>query len=190
MDSTSATLLERIKDRNDQEAWREFDRLYRSLIRKCASSHGLDASAAEDAVQHCMAAIVQHIEQFEYDPSKAKFRGWLKTIVKNWIRNIKRLRPQPQLDSAIIDSKPDPSPTPDEQFEQIWLKEHLAAVLRDLCASEDAEDLDAFNLYVMKEQPVNHVCAKLKITPARLYKIKWQIGVKVSSKLKDLLGGQ
>ena len=52
-----------------------------------AGRWGLGQVDAEDVVQHCMAAIGEHIRSFDYDPRKGRFKGWLRTLVNNRVRN-------------------------------------------------------------------------------------------------------
>ena len=92
MDTTRATLLERIRDRADTNAWGQFDAIYRPMLMRFAQGRGLSLSQAEDVTQHCMAAVHKHIDEFEYDPSKGRFRGWLRTLVNNRVRDMGRLR--------------------------------------------------------------------------------------------------
>ena len=72
LDTTRATLLERIRDRADGEAWRQFDAIYRPMLMRFGQGCGLDHAGAEDVTQHCMSAIHRHIDGFDYDPKKGR----------------------------------------------------------------------------------------------------------------------
>ena len=67
MDTTRATLLVRIRNRGDIDAWSQFDAIYRPMLRRFARSAGLDAAACDDVVQECMVAIHRHIEKILRD---------------------------------------------------------------------------------------------------------------------------
>ena len=97
---TRASLLLRIKDRSDAQAWHEFDVLYRPMLNRFARSRGLNDADAEDVVQHCMMAVQKHIAHFEYDPTQGRFKGWLRTLVNNRIRNLLRDRKEALAEST------------------------------------------------------------------------------------------
>ena len=46
------------------------------MLMRFAKGRGLDHAGAEDVTQHCMAAVSKHIERFDYDPRKGRFKGW------------------------------------------------------------------------------------------------------------------
>ena len=87
MDSTSASLLWRLRQPNQNAAWQRFVDLYAPLIFHWGKNQGLNATDATDLVQEVMAILVTKLPDFRYDPSK-RFRGWLRTVTVNAARNI------------------------------------------------------------------------------------------------------
>ena len=93
--TTSPSLLLRMRDHRDQEAWQNFCRVYGSLVygycRKCK----LDANDAADVAQEVLLRVSRGIRKFEYDRSKGRFRDWLSRIVHNeisrWFSQRKRM---------------------------------------------------------------------------------------------------
>ena len=95
MDTTRKSLLIRVKNRGDSEAWREFDGIYRPMLHRFARQCGVTDADADDVVQQSMAALANHIQKFDYDPRKGRFKGFLKTIAKNNVyKRSRRKRPQ------------------------------------------------------------------------------------------------
>lgn len=90
VDTTSPSLLIRIRDRDDTDAWAKFYDLYGPLLYRYARSRGLSHDDAEDVRGNCYEAIVKQIETFEYDKEKGGFKAWLRTLVNR--RVIDRLR--------------------------------------------------------------------------------------------------
>lgn len=84
---TSGTLLLRLRDLSDREAWTEFVNRYTPRLfgwcRKC----GLQDSDAADISQEVLRKLVGAIRSFDYDPRRGSFRGWLKTVTNNAIRD-------------------------------------------------------------------------------------------------------
>lgn len=99
MNTTSVTLLERVRQAADQEAWRRFVQLYAPLMYAWARGTGLQVQDAADLVQDVFAVLVQRLPAFHYD-RQGSFRAWLRTVLLNkWRENHRRRVPAP-LDPA------------------------------------------------------------------------------------------
>jgi|SRR5207302_2223804 len=84
---TRQSLLFRLKDRADDEAWFEFTEIYRPLIYRLARHKGLQHADADDLVQQVLAAVARVIDRWETDPNRARFRTWLSRVATNAIIN-------------------------------------------------------------------------------------------------------
>src|SRR6185369_6361079 len=84
--STSVTLLERVRKRDDQAAWERFVALYTPLLYRWAQRAGLADQDAADLVQDVLVLLMQELPNFEYDAARRNFRGWLKTVTINKCR--------------------------------------------------------------------------------------------------------
>ena len=82
MDSTSTSLLRRLRKPNAEDAWRRFVFLYTPLIYRWARNNGFNSADSSDLVQAVFAKLLVKLPEFEYDPSR-RFRAWLITIVRN-----------------------------------------------------------------------------------------------------------
>lgn len=80
---TQPTLLVRIRDAHDQEAWERFADLYAPLIYGFLRKRGLQDADAADLTQDVMRSVATAIQQLEYDKLRGLFRSWLFTIVQN-----------------------------------------------------------------------------------------------------------
>ncbi len=84
---TRPSLLIRVRDPGDQEAWAEFVELYRPVILGFARRKGLQEADAEDVAQQVLLSVAKAVERREHDPKRAKFRTWLKRVADNAILN-------------------------------------------------------------------------------------------------------
>jgi RNA polymerase sigma-70 factor (ECF subfamily) len=85
MNTTPASLLERLRRPEDQVAWERFVQLYTPLLCHWAHRLGLREADIADLVQDVFAVLVEKLPQFRYDPH-GRFRAWLWTIVANKCR--------------------------------------------------------------------------------------------------------
>src|ERR1700730_2177248 len=84
---TRLSLLIRLRDLQDHEAWAQFVGVYAPLIYGYVRKRGLQDADAADLTQACLRQVAAHVGSLEYDPRRGSFRGWLFTIVRNKLRN-------------------------------------------------------------------------------------------------------
>src|SRR5579883_3138996 len=82
--STSLTLLERIRDR-DEEAWRRLHHLYAPLVSRWCGLKGILGEDADDVQQEVFRAVAAGLDNFHRDRDGDSFRGWLRGITRNKI---------------------------------------------------------------------------------------------------------
>ena len=190
MDTTRASLLIRVRDRNNASAWREFDAIYRPMLGRFARARGLDDSSADDIVQFAMMAIAEHIGGFDYNPDKGRFKAWLRTIVNNRIRN--RVAARHEEEAQTRDFKRDDrrEETPDEMFDRMWMKEHLDFAMNEVRLGVEPSSWEAFEALVIRDEPIEAVSERLKMNANQLYSIKFRLTKKLSERMQQLLGSE
>ena len=80
---TSDSLLIRVRDSNDRAAWERFVAIYRPTVYRIGRRAGLQDSDAEDLAQRVMASVATAIPNWEKDPQRGGFRGWLNRVARN-----------------------------------------------------------------------------------------------------------
>src|SRR5580658_1125553 len=84
---TRASLLVRIQDPRDADAWRQFFDLYAQVVYGFARRRGLQDADAADLMQDVLRSVSSAIGRLNYDPAKGTFRGWLYSVTRNKIYN-------------------------------------------------------------------------------------------------------
>src|SRR5581483_3932442 len=79
---TRASLLLRLRNAQDEAAWREFVTLYVPCIYGYLRKRGLQDADAADLTQDVLGAIAGALGRLHYDPDRGAFRNWLFTIVR------------------------------------------------------------------------------------------------------------
>ena len=100
---TQPTLLVRIRDSRDHEAWNRFVDLYAPLVYRFLRKRGLQDADNADLTQDVLRQVATAINRLDYDPQRGTFRGWLLTIVQNRLTTHWRKQPyreQPGGDTA------------------------------------------------------------------------------------------
>jgi DNA-directed RNA polymerase specialized sigma24 family protein len=75
---TRQSLLQRLKNLDDQASWKSFFDQYWKLIYSVARRAALSDAEAQDVVQETIICVTKKIQGFSYDPAYGSFKGWLK----------------------------------------------------------------------------------------------------------------
>lgn len=185
-DLTRASLLIRIRDPRDAEAWREFDALYRPMLMRFALARKLSPPEAEDVVQHVMTAVHEHIGSFEYDPGKGRFKGWLRTIVNNRVRALLGRRREALAESGDFQVEQEREQAPDEEFDRFWMEEHLRHAVERVRGEVEDSTYRAFRAHVLDGWSVEQTCAEFGMNPNQVYRIKFRVMQKLREHLRML----
>jgi len=111
---TRQSLLVRLRDLGDQKAWEEFLEIYEPLVFRLARKKGLQHADALDVTQEVLATVGRAIEQFDPDPGKGSFRGWLFRISRNLTINFLSRQKGPHGTGGtdmrlLLEEQPDPN---------------------------------------------------------------------------------
>ena len=82
---TPASLLWRVRNPADQQAWEEFVDRYAPRIFAWCRARGLQDADCEEIAQNVLVKLVVNMQRFVYDPSRGSYRGWLKTVTNHAI---------------------------------------------------------------------------------------------------------
>lgn len=170
---TRASLLLRLRTNDDEEAWREFVRLYTPLVFRYCTRQGLQEADAADVAQEVMRIAARALPEFQYDPQRGKFRGWLLQTTRFRLHKFfaqQKRSPQPASDT-VIGRFTEHEPGADEQGR--W-EEDYRQRLFDWAAEKarpefQATTWDAFWLTAVQCVSVKETAARLGISVGAVY---------------------
>jgi RNA polymerase sigma-70 factor, ECF subfamily len=181
MNTTSESLLLRVRRPDEAEAWERFVQTYSPLLFGWACHKGLSHADAADLVQDVFAVLVQKLPYFTYDASRG-FRKWLWTVMRNRLVTHRRRR-QPA-SAADLDQFSDAD---GEEVERADFQRYLATQLIPTMRERfHPATWQAFWAYVVEEKPAPQVADELGTTTAAVYKAKVRVLARLQAEFGDL----
>jgi RNA polymerase sigma factor (sigma-70 family) len=193
---TRPSLLLRVRDAGDRVSWAEFHRLYRRLVYGRARRAGLAHADAEDVAQDVFKRVAETIHDFDTNPERGSFRGWLMQLTR-W-RIADKFESQKNLPAALPASRDDtvdrtatiervPAPIDDQdEWDREWQQHLLAAAAERVARHVKPRHFQVFDLYVLQHTPMLRVAADLKVSPASVYVIAHRLTKLLKAEVEKL----
>ena len=187
---TRPSLLMRIRDPRDRQAWDEFSDLYRPVVCRMARHRGMQPADADDLAQHVLLAISRAIEGFDPDHGPAKFRTWLKTIARRAIINaLTRNAPDRATGGSDVIDLLNQQPAADEQTHTLMMQYRREIFL--VAASQIREEFhretwQAFWSSVVLGQDVQRVAETLNRSRGSVYTARSRVMKRLKDKVQEL----
>jgi RNA polymerase sigma-70 factor (ECF subfamily) len=185
MNTTSVTLLERLRHPGEEKAWTRFVRLYTPLLYYWARHIGLSTDHAADLVQDVLVTLVQKLPELRYDPNKS-FRAWLRTITLNqWRARCRRgrLPVESALDLSLLPGREGLEPFAEQEYRQHLVRRALQLMQREF----EPTTWKACWELVVADRPAAEVAAELGVSVAVVYGAKSRVLRRLREELAGLL---
>jgi RNA polymerase sigma factor (sigma-70 family) len=191
--ATRASLLNRLKDQEDQDGWREFFDTYWRLIYSFARKSGLAETDAEEVVQDTMITLAKLMPGFVYDPSKGSFKSWLFLTVKRRLidhqrkaaRWNQRMEPMVEEGTGTTPDPEDPArPVLDMLWSSEWESHVLDRALQRIRSKVSERQYLMYDLHVLKDVPLKTVAANLQTSAMSVYMAKHRVGKLLKAELE------
>lgn len=150
---------------NREMGWGIFVDRYGPIICGFARNAGLPSSEADDIMQTVLFNFFKVADQFEYDPSKGRFRGYLKRITLNAIRQRYRKRQEGNLDTHGMNIAEDPRDDLEAAFDREWAEHLLSEAMTAARPKFEPKTWEAFELYGRRGMSSEKAGKRLDMTP-------------------------
>lgn len=186
MATTSQTLLQRLKNPADAEAWARMVFLYTPLMRHWARKSGAVGRDADELVQEVFVILVRELPRFDYNID-GSFRGWLRKVTVNKWRHL--LRQSGKDASAHSVQHPETSvPSECDDFEEQEYREHLVKRAWELIQTDfEPVTQAAFWQTVVLGRPTAEVAQELGVSTVAVYQAKSRVLHRLRTELAGLV---
>jgi len=187
MPETSLTLLDRLRQPDQPDAWNRFARLYAPLLLEWALARGLQNADAEDLVQTVLVKLIRQLPTYDKHAGQT-FRGWLFTVCRNECHNFRTrraTRPLPGTDEALTTvPAPQLGDDPDEtEYRRALFRRVLQVVRADFSPAV----WTAFTRLALDGVAADSVAAELGVTANAVYLARNRVLTRVRGELAGLL---
>jgi RNA polymerase sigma-70 factor (ECF subfamily) len=150
---------------NREMGWGIFVDRYGPIICGFARNAGLPSSEADDIMQTVLFNFFKVADRFEYDPSKGRFRGYLKRITLNAIRQRYRKKQEGNLDTHGMNVAEDPKDHLEAVFDREWAEHLLSEAMTEARPKFEPKTWEAFELYGRRGMSAERAAERLGMKP-------------------------
>ncbi len=192
--STRPSLLVRIRDARDAEAWQQFVKLYAPLVYGFARRRGLQDADAADLTQDVLRTVAATAGRLDYDPQRGSFRGWLFTVIYHKVQNFlagRRRHWQGSGDSDVQDRlEEQASPEPEEAalWNQEFERQLMARAMERVRSSFQDSTWTAFWQTAMEGKKAKEVAKALGMSIAAVYMAKSRVMTQLKKQIQQWQG--
>jgi RNA polymerase sigma-70 factor (ECF subfamily) len=189
---TRPSLLVRIRDAGDREAWQQFVEVYAPLVYAFARRRGLQDADAADLTQDVLQAVAGASKRLAYDPRRGTFRSWLYTVARNKLHNFlvaRRRHAHIDGDPAsqeLLDELPAPDPQEADQWEQEYERRLFDWAAEQVRGHFHEMTWQAFWRTAVEGQSAGETAAALGLSVGAVYIAKSRVLARLREQIQQL----
>lgn len=192
---TRASLMLRLRDPSDQQAWSQFVAIYEPLVLRLLRQRGLQDADARDVSQQVILAVTQAVDRWQPDGREASFRRWLFAIARKLaLRFIERgsVNSGPMRRGVggtdmldLLSSLPQPQPGTVVKFDDEYRNEVFDWAAERVREEFRATTWQAFWRSCVLQEPVAEVAESLGMTPGNIYVARTRVIARLRQVVED-----
>lgn len=186
--NTRVTLLEKIKNQQDDASWEDFVHFYERFIYSIARKSQLSPEESQDLTQQVLLKLWKVLPDFTYDKENGGFRSWLYRITSNslsdYVRKKKReTNKQEQLKN--FDQQSIEDSILESNMDKEWQLHIAHLAMENLRKKFSGKAIDVF--YALLEgKSISEVAEEFEIAENTVYVYKNRVSEKMLAETKYL----
>lgn len=185
---TRFSLIEKIKDPRDAEAWSEFAEIYYPLVFGICRKKGLQHADATDIAQEVLGRVANAVGSYRHDQPGATFRGWLYRITRNLTVDFFRRQGKDPLAKATpqfnLHEIQEPSLEESKEF-HFAFRRHLFNVVAKVVQNQvQPKTWSAFWKTEVEQMDVDEASEALSMTRGAIYVARSRVIAKIRNEIQ------
>jgi RNA polymerase sigma-70 factor (ECF subfamily) len=188
---TRETLIQRLPDTADVEAWTVFVEIYEPLLFRLALGRGMQPADAEDFVQEVLTAVTRNVESWVASENRGSFRAWLFHIARNLAVNFltrpkhKRLGTGDSRIGRMLEDVRAPSADSTELFLKEYRRELFRWAAERVREQVAERQWMAYWLTSIEGRPIAEVAKELKMSAGSIYIARSRITKRIREIIRE-----
>ena len=191
--NTRNSLIARLSDISDHEAWREFANLYEPFIYRQGRRFGLQDADARELVQEVLIAVSKAVRNFEVSPERGRFSTWLYAVGRNvCLRYLSRIRAQELSGhdtqvAALLDAVPTSADGHASSELSLELQRHIFVAMSQQTRSEfHPNTWAAFWQTAVENYSIQSVADGLKMSVGSVYVARSRVMARLKQRVQEV----
>lgn len=195
---TRPSLMVRLRDPSDQQAWTQFVTIYEPLLLRLMRSRGFQEADARDVTQQVVVAVMQAVDTWQPDGRDASFRRWLFGIARRLaLKSLQRGSPPrgPVRRGAggtemleLLNSLPEPEQRTVDSFDDEYRNEIFQWAATRVRDDFRETTWKAFWHTCVLQQPVADVAETLGMTAGNVYVARSRVIARLRQFIEEFEG--
>ena len=189
---TRSSLIARLADVGDNDAWREFVSLYEPFIYRQARRYGLQHADARELVQEVLIAVCRAVSRFTVDRKRGRFRTWLYAVGRNVsVRHLQRIRAMDRASGdthirAAIAETADPRSVESREFDTELKRHAFLWVAKNVCDEFEPKTWRAFWNTAVENHSIQNTAEALGLSVGAVYIARTRVMARLRSRVQEI----
>ena len=189
---TRMSLLYRVRDGRNDEAWEEFVGIYEPLVYRLARRRGLQDADAREVSQDVLVAVAGAIDRWEPTSGVGSFRAWLFRIARNLVINFlvaQQRRPTATGDTnmlQLLDEQWTPSSDDSSLFDDELRRQLFRSAAQNVRPSFQVPTWEAFFRTCVGGEAIESVAKDLGLSVGSVYAARSRIIARLGKEVRRL----
>jgi RNA polymerase sigma-70 factor (ECF subfamily) len=186
---TRFTLIGRLGDVDDAQAWNEFAQIYQPLIFRIARKRGLQHADAAEVTQEVLTRVANAVADWDPDRSKGSFRGWLYRITRNaTVDFLRQAARQPRnwqsLTGSPLADIQESSDASSREFQSEYQKQVFLWAAQRVQSEFQTHTWTAFWQSAVDGVAIKQIAGELRMTPGAIYVARSRVMKRLSEEVQ------
>ena len=188
---TRDSLLVRVKNSQDRDAWDQFVAIYRPTVYRIARARGLQDADAQDLAQQVMLKVAGSIPDWQRTDLNTRFRHWLRRVAKNAVINALTRQPKDRASGGtdagrMLDTHPKQDAETSDEIELEYRRQLFRRAAEIVRGRADEVTWLAFALTMIDGESIPAAAAQLQRTEGTIYAARSRIMRRLRDVIREL----